>query len=347
VPAVQPVPRGATVTGVRLDVMDRPWLQVHEAATAPAVRRAAVRLGEELALPERVLGDLAIVAAEVATNLGRHADDGAVLLRARRVGDEAGVEIVAVDRGPGMADVDWLMRDGMTTAGTLGIGLGAVRRLSTRLALHSVPGGGTVLAAALGPPAAFTPDWVSGVSRPITGEAVCGDGYAAREFDGYRQVLLCDGLGHGGLAEVAARALVAAFLAAPHRRPGDLLEYLHERIGHTRGAVAGIAELDLQSESVIFAGIGNITACVLEGTVRRNLVSLPGILGHHRRDVREFTTPMPPGALLILHSDGVSDCWDLRTYPGLYAQPPVVVAATLLRDAGKRRDDAAVLVARA
>jgi hypothetical protein len=76
------------------------------------------------------------------------------------------------------------------------------------------------------------------------------------------------------------------------------------------------------------------------------MVSLPGIAGHQRRAVREFSYPVSPGDLVILHSDGVTDKWRLSDYPGLSAQSPLVIAATLLRDAGIRRDDGTVLVAR-
>lgn len=47
-----------------------------------------------------------------------------------------------------------------------------------------------------------------------------------------------------------------------------------------------------------------------------------------------------------MHSDGVTDRWRLTDYPGLQRRSPQVIAATLLRDAGVRRDDACVLVAR-
>jgi hypothetical protein len=48
-----------------------------------------------------------------------------------------------------------------------------------------------------------------------------------------------------------------------------------------------------------------------------------------------------------MHSDGLTDRWDLAPYPGLSERAPVLIAATLLRDHAKRRDDACVLVARA
>jgi hypothetical protein len=50
--------------------------------------------------------------------------------------------------------------------------------------------------------------------------------------------------------------------------------------------------------------------------------------------------------MVLMHSDGVVDRWKAADYPGLLSHSPQVVAGTVLRDAGTRRDDAGVLVAR-
>jgi hypothetical protein len=109
--------------------------------------------------------------------------------------------------------------------------------------------------------------------------------------------------------------------------------------------VAGVAELD--EDAVHFCGVGNVAATIVDGERRRAMVSLPGIVGQQYREAREFSYPLAPGALVVLHSDGLTEKWDLGDYPGLADHAPVVIAATLLRDAARRRDDAAVLVARA
>ena len=77
------------------------------------------------------------------------------------------------------------------------------------------------------------------------------------------------------------------------------------------------------------------------------MTSLPGIVGHQRPEIREFEYRLPPGAVVVLHTDGLTDRWELTPYPGLLDRQPVLVAATLMRDAGRRRDDAGVLVAKA
>jgi hypothetical protein len=252
-----------------------------------------------------------------------------------------------VDSGPGMADVQRAIGDGHSTAGTLGIGLGAILRQASRWDLHSVPGKGTVLAVQVWPAEVPEPEWAAGLTRPLAGETVSGDAYAVREIADRRQILVCDGLGHGGLAAAAAQEAVRAFRKAPAGPPAVLVEALHRALGHTRGAALAVAELDGAAGLVRYAGLGNISGTVFgaDGT-RRGMISMPGIAGHQRRQVREYDYPLAPGAVVVMHTDGVVDRWTPAEYPGLFTRSPEVIAATVLRDAGTRRDDAGVLVAR-
>ena len=82
-------------------------------------------------------GSRCIIATEIATNILRHAGSGCVLVQILDDGVRPELEILGIDRGPGMNDVDQCMRDGYSTAGTAGQGLGAVSRLSTTFDLHS------------------------------------------------------------------------------------------------------------------------------------------------------------------------------------------------------------------
>ncbi|MFI7604700.1 SpoIIE family protein phosphatase [Micromonospora sp. NPDC049366] len=324
------------------------WFRVESSSTGSTVRRATERLAGELELGEARTADLAIVAAELTSNLVKHAEDGMLLLRPVRRQRDAGVELVVMDSGPGMADLTLSSRDGHSTAGTLGIGLGAIVRQASWFDGYSLPGRGTVLTVQLWPSGPPEPDWAAGLTRPITGEAVSGDGFAVRVAEGRRQVLTSDGLGHGPLASAATDAAIAAFHAAPAGPPGVVVQHLHRAMSHTRGAALAVAELDPTAGVVRFAGLGNIAAhLVAPDARRRGLVSLPGIAGHQRPTVREYDYPFEPGTQLVMHSDGVSDRWQLDDYPGLAERSPLVVAATLLRDAGVRRDDACVVVARA
>ncbi|MET0425076.1 MAG: ATP-binding SpoIIE family protein phosphatase [Actinoplanes sp.] len=336
---VASVPEGLLTDGV--------WFRVAEAPTASAVRRAAEQLAVELGMPERRVNDLSIVAAELAGNLVKHADQGVLLVRPVRAHNQAGVEIIAIDQGPGMADPAHSLGDGHSTSGTLGIGLGAITRQSSWYDLHSVPGKGTVLAAQVWPGEPPPPVWAAGLTRPLTGEPVSGDAFAVREAEGRLQVLMSDGLGHGGLAAAASLEAVRTFLDAPAVPPDALVDLLHNRLNHTRGAALAVAELDPGAGLVRYAGLGNISGTVLTlGSRARGMVSLPGIAGHQRRQIRQYDYPIDRESIVLMHSDGVVDRWNPADYPGLLTRSPVVIAATVLRDAGVRRDDAGVLVAR-
>ncbi|MCO8268994.1 SpoIIE family protein phosphatase [Actinoplanes sp. TRM 88003] len=337
--AVASLPEGLLDGGV--------WFRVEAAPTAAAVRRSAERLAVELGLPERRVADLSIVAAELAGNLVKHADEGVLLVRAVRTAEEAGVELVAVDRGPGMADLVHSVGDGHSTSGTLGIGLGAIVRQASWYDVHSVPGKGTVLTAQVWSADPPRDAWAAGLTRPLTGEPVSGDAFAVRDAEGRRQVMMCDGLGHGGLAAAASHEAIRAFHDAPVAPPATVLEHLHRRMNHTRGAAVAIAELDPDAGLVRYAGLGNISGTIIPPVgPRRGMISLPGIAGHQRRQVREYDYPITPDAIVLMHSDGVVDRWNTAEYPGLFTRSPLVIAATVLRDAGTRRDDAGVLVAR-
>lgn len=323
------------------------WFRVETGSAGSAVRRAAERLGGRLGLPDGRIADLAIVAAELTSNLIKHADEGVLLVRPVRRELDAGVELIAVDSGPGMADLTDSVRDGHSTTGTLGIGLGAIVRQASWFDAYSRPGRGTVIAAQVFADPATERPWVGGLTRPLTGETVSGDGHAWRVVGERRQVLVTDGLGHGPLAAAATDAALAAFRATPAGSPAEVVSHLHRALSHTRGAALAVAEPDPAAGLLRYAGLGNINGVVADGDGRqRGLVSLPGIAGHQRPTIRQYDYPFDAGSLLVMHSDGVVDRWRLADYPGLAGRSPLVVAATLLRDAGIRRDDAGVLVAR-
>jgi serine phosphatase RsbU (regulator of sigma subunit) len=149
------------------------------------------------------------------------------------------------------------------------------------------------------------------------------------------------------LAAAATQEAVRAFAGAGAQPPAAVVEVLHRTLGHTRGAALAVAELDQERGLVRYAGLGNISGTVLapDGS-RRGMISLPGIAGHQKRQIREYEYPLVPGAVVLMHSDGVVDRWSATDYPGLLIHAPQTIAATVLRDAGTRRDDAGVLVAR-
>ncbi len=124
-------------------------LPILESSQAGEARRKAIALASRLGFNETERGKVGLVVTEVANNLVRHAKDGLLLLQAKTKNDIAGIEILALDSGPGIDNIDECMRDGFSTAGTPGNGMGAIMRLSAFFDIYSLPDVGTALLAQL------------------------------------------------------------------------------------------------------------------------------------------------------------------------------------------------------
>ncbi len=321
----------------------------HAAVDDPSAVAAARRMASELAaragLSETDVGRVALLVTEAATNVLKHAGGGEILVRILSAAPGT-LEILALDAGPGLAP-ERLLTEGYSSTGTLGVGLGAMRRQSDAFDMYARPGKGTVLrleVRAHGTQAPAPGALTFGVvSIPLAGESVSGDGWAVCENAQGVQLVAVDGLGHGFLANDAALAAVAQVRRA-HESPTAVLTRMHDALRATRGAAAAVASVDLAQGVLRYAGVGNISGCVVSGGRARSLLSLNGIVGHNARRFHETTQPCGAGDTIILASDGLGTHWSLDDYPGLLEHHPAIVAAVLYRDHTRRRDDCAVLV---
>jgi anti-sigma regulatory factor (Ser/Thr protein kinase) len=297
-------------------------------------------LGRRLGLRDTTIEQARIVATEAAANVMRHAGGGELVVRGLETG---GIEILALDRGPGIGDVARAQEDGYSTAGSSGTGLGAMRRLSSAFEIWTAPAQGTVVMMRLGASSEPGRPTVGAVCVPHPHEQECGDvwDFAPRP-SGYRLVV-ADGLGHGPLArEAALRAVEGAGRGGGS--PGAALAEAHRSATGTRGAAVAVADVDLAAGEVRYAGFGNITGILLSAAGSRSMVSMNGTVGQGPLRVREFTYAIEAGASLAMWSDGLATHWSLP--PGVAACHPGVVAALLYRDHSRRRDDATVVAVR-
>ncbi len=325
------------------------YLPVTEPTEVGQARRAISDFSRRLGFNETEAGKVAIVATELGTNLIKHAGGGELFARALADGAAPGIELLAVDHGPGISDAAGSLRDGFSTSGTPGTGLGAISRLSTFFDIFSLPERGTVVLAVLGNregrsgPRSFD---IGGVSVPMRGEPVCGDAWFAQQEQHSARFILADGLGHGASAAEAAREGVEAFAASSKGSPAELMQVVHAALQKTRGAAVAIATIDLERQLVVYAGLGNIASTIFRPGGRRNLVSYNGTAGHEARKIQEFSYPWERDAVLVMHSDGLSSRWDLEQYPGLPARRAGLIAGQIYSDHTRRTDDVTVLAAR-
>lgn len=323
-------------------------VRVSDSSEVSAARRATTSLAQGLGLDEQATGRAALVVTELATNLLKHGGGGQILLDRYRDAGGSGLELQSLDKGPGIADLGRAMTDGYSSVGSMGTGLGAIRRQSDDFAVYSRPGQGTAIVARIRDPAGPSfPAVIIGVALiPLAGEPVSGDSWAFAGPEAGPTLMAIDGSGHGSQAETAARAAAAAFERNAAKGCVTLLEAMHGALASTRGGAVAVARIDRQAGQLRYAGVGNISgAMVCEGRLQR-MVSHNGVLGHIVPRIREFTYPCKGEVTVILHSDGVSARWDLETYPGLAVAHPSLIAGVLLRDFGRARDDACVVVMR-
>lgn len=313
-----------------------------------AARRCAVRCAGQLGFDETALGRLAIVVTECATNILKHAGQGKLVLTPTRHGAAPAFEVLALDSGPGIASIARCLRDGMSTTGTAGTGLGAMRRLSDYCDAYSIAGKGAVFLMRLWPHASVPEPEPAveygAVCAPIRGEEVSGDAWAIALDNRGATVLVADGLGHGVDAAMASQAAVNVFGGRPTPSPSEYMHAIHDALRATRGAAVAVAQAFVDSRELHFAGVGNISASIVTHLSSKNLTSHNGIVGHNMRRIQQFTLPWPQDAVCVLHSDGLSTHWDLDAYPGLLVHHPALIAGVLFRDFSRDRDDATVVV---
>jgi len=324
-------------------------LAVKDQSQVSETRRRATEMAGRQGFGDTDSGRVALVATELATNVLKHGSGGEVLVGAYGEGADGGIELIALDKGRGIANVAASLADGYSTAGTAGKGLGAVVRQSHFVDIASWPGSGTAILARLKrghPPEGFRDtSRIGAVSVPKLGEDVCGDSWSVSAGPEETTLLVADGLGHGPDAAEAAVEAVRLFHRFNGHRAPVLLEYIHGGLRATRGAAVSVARFQPGSGKLIYSGVGNV-ACVIavNGELKR-MVSMPGTAGHNARKIQAFEYPFTAG-LVILHSDGLASSWTLERYPNLAARHPTLIAAVLYRDLTRHRDDATVLVAK-
>ncbi|MGV3642017.1 MAG: ATP-binding SpoIIE family protein phosphatase [Adhaeribacter sp.] len=318
------------------------------------VKRDITRLAEAAGFSEGEVGKVNIIVSEMVSNLFKHkALEGELLVKTLDP-DQAGLEIIYLDKGPGMADVRRMVEDGVSTAGTSGQGLGAIKRLSDEFDIYSQKGEGTVILSRLfksrhKPKKAARQQFeVGAVMVPKPGETHCGDGWAVRLAIDKCQLLVADGLGHGEFAEQASQAAVQVFLSRPQLDPAEGIRHIHSNIKKTRGAVANLVTIGLAEQKLSYCGVGNIAGRVLTGPdISKSVISYNGILGHNiPNTLHNHQVGWTSQSLLILHSDGIKSKWDLLRFKDLARHQASVIAALVYKQFNRGTDDTLVLVVR-
>lgn len=324
-------------------------LLINESSQIAQARRAVAALAARQGFSEEDAGRAALVAMEICSNLVKHGGGGELIAQPLERGASLGVGLIGLDTGPGIADLAKCLRDGFSTGGSPGTGLGAINRMSQVFDVYSQPGHGTAVLAQLWPDDRTPREGaleIGAIVVPKSGETECGDTWCYVERAGGVLAMGVDGLGHGLGAAQAATAACAAFMTEKARAPGEVLAGVHTTLRTTRGAAVMVMDIDWDQRSLTAAGIGNLVAAMVDGNSVKRIPSYNGIVGHATPRIRELIYPIAPAATVIFHSDGLTTAWQPERYPGLMQHPCAIIAGVLYRDCKRGRDDSMVVALR-
>ena len=304
--------------------------RVTDSTNAGEARRQAAVVGEEAQLGENERGALAIVVTEITTNVLKHGGSGMVMIDAVSQNGHRGVRVLGLDQGRGIRDLPAALRDGFSSSGTAGNGLGAIQRLSSEFDIYSVPERGTAVLSEIFPKerkprSGVLPLQVGAVCTPIKGEEVCGDGWSVKKAGDTALLMVVDGLGDGVLAAETARTAETVFNESKTASLSAIVQDTHCALKATRGAALAMVSIEPERRVLSFTGVGNIGASIVTASASRRMVSHNGIVGHHLSKVQEFQFPWSAQSVLVMHSDGLKTNWNLE-HIRIWHKHPALIA---------------------
>jgi anti-sigma regulatory factor (Ser/Thr protein kinase) len=316
-----------------------------------AILKKEIRaLAHTLPFNERQIGEIDIVVAEMASNLVKHAGGGQILTKLIRHHDNDGIELISIDNGAGITDINKMVRDGESSKSTLGLGLGAMQRLSDTFQVYSLKNWGTIILCRkyvkgftlhLKPPIAE----IRSVVVPKPGETKCGDSFFHIENKNHIKLFLADGLGHGVEAARAVQEAGIAFASCQELDPPEILRYINLSVRKTRGLVGMVAIFDIAKKTWEICGVGNITTKINGPTISKNYMSYNGIIGLNLpRTMNSQQIMHEKGQYIIMCSDGLRSRWDTLKYTGILRYDLTLLASSLIKDFTRNTDDASVAI---
>ncbi|HVW97847.1 MAG TPA: ATP-binding protein [Mucilaginibacter sp.] len=290
------------------------------------------------------IAEMDIVIAEMTSNLYKYADDGELLIGYFNDQQDEYIEIICIDNGPGVGEMNRVLTDGFSTTNTLGHGLGSIKRLSDDFDIYSQKGWGTILLSRFykvnSPKKNRKAVTLNAVVVAKPGETLSGDGCYFKRSDKLIKFIIADGLGHGPEANVALNEAVNAFKLCPYESPCEIIRYLHHDVRKTRGLVATVVVLDIDAGLIRIAGVGNISTKLMGPLLSKTHLAYNGIVGHNiPNTMNDQVLSFNDFNQLVLCSDGMRSRWDLTRMIGIGRCDPSVQAAALYKDFGRQTDD--------
>ncbi len=313
-----------------------------------ALRKGIHKQAVNADFSEIKINQIDLVVAEITTNLIKHAVGGEILCVVKGIGAAQYIELISIDHGPGIDDLNAMLVDGASTSNTLGYGLGSIKRLSDFFSIYTLKGWGTILLSRIyktNDQKLFASFPLSTLIIPKPTETLSGDGCMYKDTERYFKLLLLDGLGHGIEANKVVEEAHANLVLCPYHDPEEIIRFLHPPLKKTRGGVGTVVVLDKADNTFKILGVGNISSKVISGKEDKNIMSYNGIIGHNIPGTMNSHILLAKDyRYLILCSDGVKSRWELTKYPMIFRYDPMIIASAIYKDFGRRTDDTSVVI---
>ncbi|MDB5112712.1 MAG: Stage sporulation family protein [Mucilaginibacter sp.] len=317
------------------------------------IKKDIHNLAKNAGFSDKKLADLDIIVSEITSNLHKHARNGEILVGLFKEKENLYIELIGIDNGPGMQEPFKMIKDGFSSANTMGIGLGSIQRLSTQFDLYSMKGWGTIILTRIynktvEPGLLSTPKvTIRKLVVTMPGQIKCGDGTSSTVTPQHFKLLVADGLGHGEEANFAVIEAVKAFKQCTDHSPSEILKYIHEAIRKTRGIVGSIVVFDFESNIWKMAGVGNISTRMSNFLQIKNQMSYNGTVGHNiLSGMSDQEVKLEDYNQVTSCSDGINPRWDTSKFTGISRCDLSIQAAAIYKDFAGKTDDMAVVIAK-
>jgi anti-sigma regulatory factor (Ser/Thr protein kinase) len=300
---------------------------------------------------ESRIGVVDIIISELTSNLLKHAKGGELFSRIIFENNIPTLEIICLDEGAGIADVRHVIKDGVSTAKTLGHGLGAIQRLSDFFQIYSLSNWGTIIYSKVQANKAPSHGGrkkvieIKALCVPKPGYEVSGDGCFVKNFLHETHIFFGDGLGHGIEASKVIGLAIESFRNCHENEPFEILRCMHNDTRRTRGLVGTVAVLNHKTRQWKICGVGNIMTRIYSGLLQKNFRPYNGIIGLNiPNSLSNHIYEAENNQYLVMCSDGIRSRWDFTKYSTLFKYDMMMIASMIYKDFTRRNDDSTIMI---
>ena len=325
-------------------------IPIYDEASVSSARQRVREAGQRAGLNRQLVESVTLIASELTHNQLAHAKQGYFSIRAIERGGVKGLEAVAADMGPGIEKPNLAVQDNITTAGTLGAGLGAVCRIADEVEFDNRLAEGLCVVARkfeTRAPALCCEAAIMG--RPYPGEGISGDDGVFLQSESSFLGAVADGLGHGPEARQASNCAIQVLELKDVIDLNQTLVAVNQTVTGTRGCVLAMVGFDKRTETMDCISAGDVHCHLYHLKDAHFFTPSPLVLGTgqwEKHRIRIERVPVHPGSVLVIFSDGLKSRANLKGQLDILRQPAIAIAQHLLENESRPDDDALVLVAR-